>query len=114
MRTFPSGATRDSNEGKPDYFKSLSPLVLQRFGQYMLKHNIQADGAKRELDNWKRGIPPAEYVASLGRHVLDLWLLWEGYLTASREADVEESLCALLFNAQGLLHTMLLDKQDRT
>ena len=79
MRTFPTGATRDSDSEKPDYTKSLSPLALQRFGAYMLKHNLQADGETRALDNWKRGIPQGAYVASLGRHFMDLWLHVDGH-----------------------------------
>ena len=107
MRTFPTGATRDSDSEKPDYTKSLSPLALQRFGAYMLKHNLQADGETRALDNWKRGIPQGAYVASLGRHFMDLWLHVDGHPELAREQDMEEILCALLFNTQGLLHERL-------
>ena len=110
MRTFETGATRDSDEGKPDYTKSLSPLALQRFGAYMLKHNVQADGQTRTLDNWKRGIPHEAYVASLGRHVMDLWLHVDGHASLAREPDVNEILCAILFNVQGLLHERLKEQ----
>ena len=112
MRTFETGATRDSEESKPDYTKSLSPLALHRFGQYMLKHNVQADGQLRTLDNWKLGIPVDAYFGSLGRHFMDLWLHREGYGGLAREPDVQEVLCALLFNVQGLLHIYVAEHKN--
>ena len=38
MRTFDTGATRDTNTDKPDYEGFLSPLVIERYGQFMMKH----------------------------------------------------------------------------
>ncbi|KKM02617.1 hypothetical protein LCGC14_1782680, partial [marine sediment metagenome] len=31
IRTFSSGATRDTTQGKLDYIKALSPIVLRRY-----------------------------------------------------------------------------------
>ena len=52
MRHFKSGATRDSDETKIDFEGFMSPLVIERFGEYMTKHRIQADGGLRDSDNW--------------------------------------------------------------
>lgn len=103
IRTFKTGATRDTAANKPDYRGYLSPLVLHRFGQYMLKHQVQSDGTLRASDNWKRGMPQEEYLSSGLRHILDVWLHLEHHPSLARE-DVEEALCAALFNIQGLLH----------
>lgn len=106
MRTFNSGATRDTDKGKPDYKGYLSALVIKRFGQYMLKHQEQKDGTQRSSDNWKKGIPEEVYVSSLARHHEDLQLYFEGFSEEMVET-VEESLCAIIFNAQGLLYEIL-------
>lgn len=107
MRKFKTGATRDDAAQKPDYTGYLSPLVLERFGAYMLKHQRQADGKTRPSDNWKKGMPRRVYFSSLWRHILDIHMEMEGY--KSRDG-IEDALCAILFNAQGLLHEL---KKDR-
>jgi len=106
MRTFETGATRDDNDTKADYRGYLSPLVLKRFGEYMTKHRVQPDGAVRASDNWKKGIPQSEYLSSALRHVIDVWLLHDGYDGVATQ-DIEEALCGLLFNVQGYLHSYL-------
>ena len=104
MRTFESGATRDGNEDKPDHTGYLSPLAIQRYGEYMLKHEVQSDGTRRGADNWKRGIPVEQYLASAFRHLLDWWLEADGH--ESRDG-LEDALCGLLFNVQGALHEVM-------
>jgi len=64
MRQFDSGATRSNDDNKPDYEGFLSPLVIRRFGEYMVKHQIQEDGKKRASDNWQKGIPKDQYIKS--------------------------------------------------
>lgn len=108
MRRFDGGATRDTDEGKPDYAGYISPLVLQRYGAYMLKHQKQADGTMRGSDNWKAGMPREVYVSSLLRHVMDVWLETDGY--ESRDG-LSEALCAVIFNASGLLLEVLKDER---
>ena len=110
VRTFETGATRDTDSGKADYRGYLSPLVLARFGAYMTKHRIQPDGNVRASDNWKKGIPQSEYLSSALRHVVDVWLLHEGY-DGVATSDIEEALCGLLFNTQGYLHSYLEEKE---
>lgn len=109
-RTFDTGATRDTDEGKLDYEGFVSPLVLERFAQYMNKHRTQPDGSLRDSDNWQKGIPLIEYMKSLWRHFMDLFKEHRGY--TSREG-IEDALCAILFNTQGYLHEILKEKQKQ-
>ena len=104
MRHFPSGATRSSEDAKPDYEGFLSPLVIRRFGEYMTAHRRQEDGALRASDNWQKGIPRDSYMRSAWRHFLDWWMCHREGLPEDR---LEEALCALLFNIQGYLHEHL-------
>lgn len=106
MRSFSTGATRSSSDGKPDYEGYLSPLVIERFGKFMLKHQVQPDGTYRPSDNWQKGIPLKEYAKSLWRHFLDFWRVHRGWNVEKTE-DVEETLCAIIFNASGYLHEYL-------
>jgi hypothetical protein len=119
MRYFETGATRDTDEGKLDFEGFLSPRVLYRFAEYMHHHRRQADGVLRASDNWQKGIPREAYMKSLTRHFMELWLCWrEGV-----DETINDILCAILFNTQGLLHERLgatiapsspVDVEDRT
>lgn len=106
-RYFETGAYRDSDAGKPDYEGYLSPLVIQAFGDYMTRHRVQSDGRLRDSDNWQNGIPREEYMKSLWRHFLDLWL--EHLVHPSRDG-LEEALGGLLFNLQGYWHELLKER----
>lgn len=111
VREFSTGATRDDEGTKPDYRGFLSPLALRRFGQYMNEHRVQADGTLRASDNWKKGIPRKEYLSSLIRHVVDYWRAVEGAIEAPlSEKELQDLLCAIRFNADGLLHERLLGR----
>lgn len=103
IRTFSTGATRDTENGKYEYGGFLSPLALRRYAAYMHQHRIQADGKLRSSSNWKKGIPEAVYLESLLRHVMDLWLHHDGVGEVARES-VDDALCGILFNAFGTLH----------
>ena len=100
MRKFDSGATRDTDENKVDFEGYLNPLVLQRFGHYMLKHQLQADGQLRASDNWQKGMTKEVYIKSGLRHVHDWWMEHRGY--TSREG-LQDALCGVLFNVMGYL-----------
>jgi hypothetical protein len=108
MRQFETGATRNVDNDEPDYEGFLSPLVLQRFAEYMHKHRTQADGTVRDSDNWQKGMPLDSYMSSGWRHFMDWWLEHRGH--ESRET-IEEALCALLFNAMGYLHETLKETE---
>lgn len=104
MRKFDTGATRDTEEGKPDYEGYLSPLVIERFGEYMLSHQKQADGEMRASDNWQKGMPLSAFMKSGLRHFMGWWMRHRGYYD---DDMIEEAICALLFNAMGYLHELL-------
>ncbi len=103
MRTFDTGATRDSEDGKYDWEGFLSPLALDRYGRYMHKHRIQADGKTRASDNWQRGIPVAAYMKSMWRHLFDVWSHHRGWRQVTTES-IDDALCGIIFNAMGMLH----------
>jgi hypothetical protein len=117
MRTFDTGATRDTDKDKLDYEGFLSPLVLRRFAEYMHQHRVQTDGNLRDSDNWQKGMPLEAYMKSGFRHFMDWWL-WHRDLAPVRLKDdlkfdaLEDSLCALLFNVQGYLHETLRSQRD--
>lgn len=106
MREFNGGATRDDDTGKLDFEGFLSPLVLLRFAQYMDKHRNTAAG-RRGSDNWQAGMSPEVYMKSLMRHLMDLWLIHRGESDHAVEPDIEEVLCAIMFNVQGYLFEVL-------
>lgn len=111
IRTFPSGATRDSNQFKLEFARFLSPEVLNEFALYMHKHRVQSDGSLRAPDNWKRGLPRQAYMDSLMRHLMDLWALHEGISVTRPEdssmPDLKETLCSIMFNSMGYLYEVL-------
>jgi hypothetical protein len=115
MRTFTTGATRDADTHKIVPTGCTSPLVELRFAQYMHAHREQKDGTLRAPDNWRAGIPQQAYLESLGRHFLELRLRMDrdgGDLTVYPEGlpSLTETLCALRFNVDGLLHEILLGR----
>jgi hypothetical protein len=111
VREFDTGATRTSSTGRYDPEGYMSPLVEERFCEYMLKHQYQADGTIRDSDNWQKGMPIRSYIKGLKRHLLHLWLRYRGHTPQDPKAaaNIQEDLCAIIFNAQGYLHTLLQD-----
>lgn len=109
VRSFGTGATRDTDEGKYDYEGFFSPLVLRERAAYMHRHRLQTDGSMRDSDNWQRGIPFTAYAKSGWRHFHDFWLAHRGYPGGP---DIKESLCALMFNAEGYLHELIKGEQQ--
>lgn len=112
MRRFETGATRDTDDGKLDYEAFFSPLVLRRRAEYMHEHRVQSDGSLRDGDNWQKGMPLEAFMKSGWRHFMD-W--WTGHRKQPDALDVafesrkqlEDALCALMFNAEGYLHELL-------
>ncbi len=107
-RTFKTGATRDTDQGKLDFEGFYSPLVVERFGKYMHKNRTLRDGSLRDSDNWQKGIPVSVYMKSLWRHFFYAWKSYRGRLNNEEQ---QENLCAILFNAQGMLHELLKEKE---
>ena len=113
VRTFDTGATRSEDAGRTMYPGYFSFLVMERFGEYMTRHRIQEDGSLRDPDNWKKGMPTNSYRDGLFRHHQHLQLRMDGFQPNDPKAEpgIEDDLCAIIFNAQGLLHETL--KQRR-
>lgn len=105
VRTFETGATRDTDEGKLDYEGFLAPAVLERYAQYMHKHRRQSDGSLRASDNWQKGMPQTQYLKSLIRHVLEFWKWNRGKYPSL--PDGQEIACAIMFNIMGWLYENL-------
>jgi hypothetical protein len=86
-RIFDSGAMRDSNTDKP-FIHNLLGYTRQRFG-YLT--NL---GARKYGDgNWLKGMPTAQYLESLDRHLA-------AYMEGDRS---EDHLAAIIFGAQGCM-----------
>ena len=107
IRQFKTGATRDTDDDKLDYEGFLSPIVLQRYAEYMHRNRIQSNGELRDSDNWQKGIPQEELIKSAFRHFMDWWLEHRG--EKSREGT-EDALCGIMFNTMGYLYGILKKK----
>lgn len=105
IRTFDTGANRNSEEGKLDYEGFLSPLVLKRYAEFLDKHRHLEDGALRDSDNWQKGIPLSVYMKSMWRHFMTTWTKHRAI--EMDDDEIEEALCAVIFNASGYLHELL-------
>jgi len=116
IRKFESGATRDTADDKYDPEGFLSPLVIDRFCEYMHKNRLQSDNSLRDSDNWQNGFGYPTLMKSTWRHFLDMWKIHRGLRATRREKGktvpvvMEEALCGLMFNVMGYLHEMLTEK----
>ena len=106
-------AYRDTSNNKLDFEGFLSPIVLERYGQYLHKHRVQSNGKIRDSDNWQLGLGIKTYQKSLVRHLFQAWGVWRGYKIKDDKGelvDLEEALLAVMFNAQGYLFELLKKK----
>lgn len=116
IRTFDTGATRDTAEDKHDPEGFLSPLVINRFCEYMHKNRMQSDGNLRDSDNWQNGFGFPVLAKSIWRHFKDVWTLHRGHEVIRKEKgktvkiNMEDALCGLMFNAMAYLHEHLVAK----
>lgn len=106
MRKFETGAIRNTDAGKLDFEGFLSPIVLERYAQYMDKNRMQLDGKYRDSDNWQLGIPIAQYMKSLWRH---FFAVWKGHRNGYIN---EEDVCGVMFNSMGILFELLKLKKE--
>lgn len=109
IRTFETGATRDTAEDKLDYEGFLSVYALEAYASYMQQNRLQSDGALRDSDNWQKGIPRSVYMKSLWRHLVDAW---RAHRTDAHPDEMEEALCGIIFNAMGYLHEIKAPSDD--
>lgn len=108
MRRFETGANRDQNTTKVNYMGHISPLVTHEYGKYMHACRALPDGSFRDAENWKLGMPINVWLESLVRHMEDVKLIADGYPDVATTPDMKKALCAVLFNAQGLLYQILV------
>jgi hypothetical protein len=113
MRNFKTGAIRDKDDNKLDYEAFNCPLVMERYAQYLHKHRIQPDGQVRAGDNWQKLFGDDHEnvcMKSAFRHFHSWWKAHRGY----ESEDIEESICALVFNANAYLHKILKKNYGKT
>lgn len=110
MRTFDSGATRDSDDNKLDYDGFLDPRVERSFAEYMHHHRLQADGKLRASDNWKKGIPVEQYMKSKARHHREVWETF--VYDRQNVTKLIEYLNAERFNIQGMIYELLKEMDN--
>jgi len=101
MRSFDTGATRDTSGNKLSFRGFLSPAVLHQYARFMNMNRLQSDGQLRDSDNWKKGIPMDIYMESAWRHFFEWWDAYED------EEDNMAAMCGLLFNVMGYMHEYL-------
>jgi hypothetical protein len=80
---------------------------LEPWGSSALTEKVFCEYLSRRETHWAAGTAPDVYFHELGRHVLDLRLLWEGYPQEAQANDVIEALCAIRFTVDGLMCELL-------
>lgn len=110
LRSFQSGATRDTKEGKLDYEGFIDPLVLEQYARYMHMNRLQSDGQIRDSSNWQKGIPLDAYMSSTARHFIDMWKEHRGHETPN---GMMANLCGMLFNVMGYMHELLKNQPQQ-
>jgi hypothetical protein len=115
-RTFATGATRDADTNKLAYEGFISPIVLRRYAEYMHMcrlRNIPEGQTIRAPDNWQKGITRNAYAESGIRHMVEWWLIHDGFEARDEKGNVlalEDVLCAIMFNVMGYLFETLKAK----
>ena len=96
ITSFPTGAIRDSQDGKIDFIETISFTAHERYARYMTGKK-----AKYGVGNFKKGIPIHSYEQSLLRHV-DKYFR-NKYEHGTDEPN-EDHLAAMRFNIDGIMH----------
>jgi hypothetical protein len=109
VRTFDTGATRDTDAGKLDYEGFEHPSVMRRFAEFMHSKRPQPDGSLRDSDNWQLGMPRQAYMKSMWRHLMEVWSAHRAGVFSGKE--LEEALCAIRFNVNGYLFEVVKDRR---
>ena len=116
VRKFETGATRDLDDNKYDYEAFFSPLVAERRAAFMHSKRKMADGSMRDGDNWQKGIPLNSLAKSESRHHQEFWKLHRGYPAFDEKGnpvEMEDAICALMFNLEGYLFELLKRKLEK-
>lgn len=91
---FPTGAIRDTQEGKIDFTETISWQAFGRYAAYMTEKAV-----KYGKGNFLKGIPVSSYEKSLLRHVHKYMVNKQG---GSLEPD-QDHLSAIVFNVFGIM-----------
>jgi hypothetical protein len=102
-RTFSTGAKRDTDDGKLQFGRCLSPYALTAVVDYMRRHNSQVH---RREDNWKVGIPLESFMDSMWRHFHHTWQLHTELPAGASRCELIDALCGIFFNVHGYLHEL--------
>jgi hypothetical protein len=98
MRTFETGAVRDSDTNKEDYIETISWTAFKRYAKYMTSKK-----SRYGQGNFKKGIPIESYEQSLVRHLQKY--LANKYEDGTEEKD-DDHLSAMVFNLFGIMHEL--------
>lgn len=113
VRTFGENAgCRDLDDDKLDYEGFISPLVLEKYAEYMHKNRYLKDGSVRDSDNWQKGFGENHFAVcmkSLWRHFVDLWMFHRG--REGRET-IDDAICGILFNTMAYYNKILNDRLE--
>jgi len=114
LRSFDTGATRDTADGKLEYHGFLSPSVLRQFARYMNMNRLQSDGQLRSSSNWQHGIPMDVYVSSEWRHHFDFWDEAMKYTKGEKfsRRELMAAASGLMFNVMGFMHEWLKENPE--
>lgn len=93
IRKLESGAVRDTDNGKLEYYGFMHPLNDHSFAKFMHKNRFMADGSMRDSNNWWAGFGLDVCMQSLARHMEDLKLIHAGYFVyENRDGDKAERI----------------------
>ena len=114
IRKFKTGATRDTDEGKLDFEGFFSPIVMEKFAEYMNKHRRQSDGQLRDSDNWQKGFGEGKKhfitcMKSWWRHFFCSWKEHRGIKT---KEGMGNALMGGLFNNMAYAHQWFKENND--
>ncbi len=93
---FPTGAVRDTEEGKPRYDLISVPAMTR------LAHHLRKGAEKYNARNWEKGMDYSRLYSSALRHLMQ----W-----SAGDRD-EDHLAAVLFNVMALAHFDELGRSD--
>lgn len=104
IRKFKSGANRNSDSGKLEYYGFNHPIVDLSFAKYMHHHRKLEDGTLRDSDNWWKGFPTRVIIESLSRHIQDVKMIYAGYKVTENgeQVTLEEAINGAKFNLNAL------------
>ena len=118
MRSFSTGATRDTGEGKLEFDGFIAVELIEQFAKFMNMNRLQSDGKLRNSDNWQKGIPNEVCLKSHYRHFFESWKISRQFIDLEDQTfhvdwmnrqDYIEFVAALMgqvFNIQCILKNM--------